>query len=211
MFDNSRITKKGAASKKRIIKSALTMFALKGFDAVRVDDIARNAHCNKAMIYYHFSSKRELYQSILEDILKDMLDQMNPIFGSTVQPAQKLRLVLSSFIDRYNENDEFIRLMMREVLANGKNLRSESKNLMRTFFMCTQKIIKEGQESGQILQGNPILIYRMLIGSIIFYFISRPIPEAILNIDGDETEETHRENKKIILDMLMRGIQNDSQ
>jgi len=187
------------------------MFALKGFDAVRVDDIARNAHCNKAMIYYHFSSKRALYQSILEDILKDMLNQMNPIFGSTVQPAKKLRLVLSSFIDRYNENDEFIRLMMREVLANGKNLRSESKNLMRTFFMCTQKIIKDGQERGQILQGNPILLYRMLIGSIIFYFISRPIPEAILNIDSAETEETQKKKKKIILDMLMRGIQNDSQ
>jgi len=46
---------------------------------------------------------------------------------------------------------------------------------------------------------------------ITFYFISRPIPEAILNIHGAETEETYRENKKIILDMLMRGIQNDSQ
>ena len=211
MFKNSRITKKGAASKERIMKSALAMFALKGYDAVRVDDIARKARCNKAMIYYHFSSKRALYQSILKYVLKDMLEQMNPIFDSTVQPAQKLRLVLSAFLDRYNERDEFIRLMLREVLSNGKNLKDECKNLMRTFFTCTQKIIKEGQENGQILQGNPILLYRMLIGSIIFYFISRPIPKTILNIDGAETEETYRENKRIILDILMRGIHNVSQ
>jgi len=128
------------------MKNALEMFALKGFDAVSVDDIARKANCNKAMIYYHFSSKKALYQLILKDVLKDMLKQMNPIFKS----------------------------------------------------------------AGEILQGNPILLYRMLIGSIIFYFISRPLPKTILNIDSTETEETYSENKRIILDILMRGIHNDS-
>ncbi|KPK96347.1 hypothetical protein AMJ80_00535 [bacterium SM23_31] len=192
------------------MKNALEMFALKGFDAVSVDDIARKANCNKAMIYYHFSSKKALYQLILKDVLKDMLKQMNPIFKSALQPAEKLRLVLSAFIGRYNERDEFIRLMLREILSKGKNLKGESKNLMKTFFLCTQKVIKEGQESGEILQGNPILLYRMLIGSIIFYFISRPLPKTILNIDSTETEETYSENKRIILDILMRGIHNDS-
>ena len=192
------------------MKNALEMFALKGFDAVSVDDIARKANCNKAMIYYHFSSKKALYQLILKDVLKDMLKQMNPIFKSALQPAEKLRLVLSAFIDRYNERDEFIRLMLREVLSKGKNLKGESKNLMKTFFLCIQKVIKEGQESGEILQGNPILLYRILIGSIIFYFISRPLPKTILNIDSTETEKTYSENKRIILDILMRGIHNDS-
>jgi len=210
MSNNYRITKKGTASKERIMKNALEMFALKGFDAVSVDDIARKANCNKAMIYYHFSSKKALYQLILKDVLKDMLKQMNPIFKSALQPAEKLRLVLSAFIGRYNERDEFIRLMLREILSKGKNLKGESKNLMKTFFLCTQKVIKEGQESGEILQGNPILLYRMLIGSIIFYFISRPLPKTILNIDSTETEETYSENKRIILDILMRGIHNDS-
>ena len=38
------------------------MFAARGFDGVSVDDIARDAGVNKAMIYYHFADKLALYR-----------------------------------------------------------------------------------------------------------------------------------------------------
>ena len=40
-----------------LIESATEVFVEKGFSGARVDEIARRAKANKAMIYYHFGSK----------------------------------------------------------------------------------------------------------------------------------------------------------
>ena len=45
--------------------SAATLFAKGGFDGVSVDDIARDAGVNKAMIYYHFADKLALYRAVV--------------------------------------------------------------------------------------------------------------------------------------------------
>ena len=43
---------------------AASLFAKGGFDGVSVDDIARDAGVNKAMIYYHFADKLALYRAV---------------------------------------------------------------------------------------------------------------------------------------------------
>ena len=45
--------------------AAATLFSASGFDGVSVDDIARDAGVNKAMIYYHFADKLALYRTIV--------------------------------------------------------------------------------------------------------------------------------------------------
>ena len=49
----------------RILAAAAAEFAERGFGGARVDRIARRARVNKAMLYYHFRSKRELYRTLL--------------------------------------------------------------------------------------------------------------------------------------------------
>ena len=48
-------------SRERILRAALSEFAEVGYDAARVDQIALRAKINKAMLYYHFGTKDELY------------------------------------------------------------------------------------------------------------------------------------------------------
>ena len=47
-------------TKDAVFDSAAMLFANRGFDGVSVDDIARDAGVNKAMIYYHFADKLAL-------------------------------------------------------------------------------------------------------------------------------------------------------
>ena len=52
-----------------VFDSAATLFAKSGFDGVSVEDIARDAGVNKAMIYYHFADKLALYRAIVCEML----------------------------------------------------------------------------------------------------------------------------------------------
>ena len=49
-------------AKERIIGAAKKLFAAKGFDSASVDEIAKHAHVNKALIYYYFESKDKLLE-----------------------------------------------------------------------------------------------------------------------------------------------------
>jgi len=50
----------------RILDAARDVFSEVGFGTARVDEIARRARVNKALIYYYFSSKEELYDAVVE-------------------------------------------------------------------------------------------------------------------------------------------------
>ncbi|MCD6588326.1 MAG: helix-turn-helix transcriptional regulator, partial [Candidatus Fermentibacteraceae bacterium] len=49
---------------KSILDAAAEEFAEKGFSGARVDEIARRAGINKAMLYYRIGDKEELYRRV---------------------------------------------------------------------------------------------------------------------------------------------------
>ena len=52
-------------SRAQVFAAAAAEFAERGYEAAGVDRIARAARVNKAMIYYHFGSKLDLYREVL--------------------------------------------------------------------------------------------------------------------------------------------------
>ena len=61
-------------TRRAIFAAAAEPFSRRGFDGVVVDDIARAARVNKAMIYYHFDDKLGLYREIVQDMLREAGD-----------------------------------------------------------------------------------------------------------------------------------------
>ena len=56
----------------KILDTARDEFAQSGLDGARVDRIAERAGVNKAMIYYHFKSKEDLYQVVIEQHFEEI-------------------------------------------------------------------------------------------------------------------------------------------
>lgn len=52
-------------TKERIMQTALTMFARKGYDAVSVSDIAGALGITKGALYRHYKSKRDIFDHII--------------------------------------------------------------------------------------------------------------------------------------------------
>ena len=79
-----------AGSRERLFAAAAAEFAARGFAGANVDRIARAAHVNKAMIYYHFTSKAALYQEILGEMFHAVGARIRAVAASGATPAQKL-------------------------------------------------------------------------------------------------------------------------
>jgi AcrR family transcriptional regulator len=63
-------TKQNENSKYKIMEVATKLFAEKGFDGVSTRDICKQANINISMISYYFGGKQELYQAIIEGLIK---------------------------------------------------------------------------------------------------------------------------------------------
>jgi AcrR family transcriptional regulator len=64
---NGKRTRRGPHTRQQILDASLRLFSERGFARTTVRDIARQAGITDAAIYYHFESKRELLDALVEE------------------------------------------------------------------------------------------------------------------------------------------------
>jgi AcrR family transcriptional regulator len=55
-----------------IVSTARELFSDFTYLGVSMEDIAQKLHISKAALYYHFSSKNEIYEKVMEKVLEDL-------------------------------------------------------------------------------------------------------------------------------------------
>ncbi|WP_414719632.1 TetR/AcrR family transcriptional regulator [Streptomyces sp.] len=68
-----RGTERSHARRAELIAIGRKLFADTSYDALSMDDIARQAHVAKGLIYYYFRSKRGYYLAIVQDSVADLV------------------------------------------------------------------------------------------------------------------------------------------
>ncbi|WP_181140694.1 TetR/AcrR family transcriptional regulator [Streptomyces sp. Ru62] len=68
-----RGTERSVARRAELIAVGRKLFADTSYDALSMDDIARQAQVAKGLIYYYFRSKRGYYLAIIEDSVADLV------------------------------------------------------------------------------------------------------------------------------------------
>ncbi len=106
-------------SKERILAAAELVFAEKGFDGARVDEIAKRAGVNKALIYYYFKSKDE----ILEVLFRKLVDELVNLVDFTelddfVASPEQLQAHLSTYILYLEQHQSLLRIFLMEALKD---------------------------------------------------------------------------------------------
>ena len=62
--------------REEILAAATEVFAQHGFQATAIDKVAQAAGVSKALIYEHFSSKSELQETVLRQLLTSLFDEV---------------------------------------------------------------------------------------------------------------------------------------
>lgn len=100
------------SSKDRILKSAVKLFAQKGFEATSTREICKDAGVNLCMISYYFGGKQELYNAIIDTLVKKQTEyaesfidlNTNPENLSKQEQVNLLFEILDKFIDFFYSN-----------------------------------------------------------------------------------------------------------
>lgn len=113
---------KKTQTRERILTEAKKIFAAKGFDGARVDEIAAAAEVNKALIYYYFKSKEEILEEIIERFLKQSLQRKQNMLEHPEEIDHK-KVILSSadrIFNLFKGNEDILRIIIMEELKSEK-------------------------------------------------------------------------------------------
>ena len=150
-----------------VFGGAAALFSARGFDGVSMDDIARDAGVNKAMIYYHFTDKLALYRSIVSEGLQAMSTKVAAIAASTDGPGRKLDRFIEAFVRNTEVRPWLPAMMLREISEGAPRLDPGTLTHMRGVIGGFTAILTQGQHTGEFRQIHPILAYESIVGPII--------------------------------------------
>ena len=68
MYNMKRTKEEAAVTRATVLKAALSVFSAKGYAAATLDDVAAAAKVTRGAIYWHFKSKADLYNTLIEDV-----------------------------------------------------------------------------------------------------------------------------------------------
>jgi AcrR family transcriptional regulator len=163
----ARKSTSNTSTRDSVFDAAKPLFSARGYDGVSVDDIARDAGVNKAMIYYHFADKLALYRAVVGDGLQAMGETVQAIVLAPGNAPDKLDAFVEAFV-RMTENRPWMpSIMLREIAEGAPHLDVDTLAHMRAIVIGFAAIVKHGQDAGVFRDVNPILAYASVVGPII--------------------------------------------
>jgi TetR/AcrR family transcriptional regulator, regulator of cefoperazone and chloramphenicol sensitivity len=86
----TKMSRPSEITRDRILKSAVRLFAERGYEATSIRTLAAKAHVNQAAINYHFKTKDGLYREILRDAIQALTqDQLTHAQETRAMPRER--------------------------------------------------------------------------------------------------------------------------
>lgn len=102
------------------LSAAADLFADKGFNDSKIEDVAAVTGVPKATLYYYFSGKEEILAFLLEDLLKDIADAVAAIVHTDGTGAERLELVIRAQLRAMAQRPAVCRALIGELGRAGR-------------------------------------------------------------------------------------------
>lgn len=193
-----------------IVAAAAESFAEDGFVGARVDDIARRARINKALLYYYVGDKAALYAQVLLQAFQQAGMLIDEAVDSDSAPEAQLRAAIGAIARTAADNPSFPRLMLREITAGGTNLPEPVLKAMAHILDTICRILKQGSDDGSFRNVDPLMTHIQIVGSILFLCIAEKTARRIIplvSLPADRLEPFAAEViARQVADTVLKGI-----
>lgn len=184
-------------TKKLIFESAIKVFSESGYRGSTMDEIAANAGLVKGTLYYHFESKEEIFNFIVEEGLKILQSQVMEVQNLNIDPIDKLIKICRIQLTFLYGYTDFFKVVMSQLWGN-ENRQNELREKIKKYINIIEVNIKAAMDNGQIEKGDTELIAFHFFGSL----CSAAIYES-LNNEKVNLEEIIESTIKVTLNGLV--------
>jgi len=189
----------------KLIEAATPLFAWKGFAGVSIRELSKAAGVNSALISYYFGGKEGLYADVLESSLVYLLNTLEKIHHSGLEPERRIELFARAVSGLHKQKPFLLRLLQGEFVNPTVCFENIVKPYFEKIIVFLPAAIEEGKNTGRFDQDvNPFYAAMALSSMVNFYFVVKPLADHILPQDENRDEEYIRQVLKIYLSGVRR-------
>lgn len=142
-------------TKKNIITAARFLFSNFGYLGVSMTDIAKKLNITKAALYYHFSSKDEIYNQVLQDVLIELSNTITKALDEQTVDS-KLEHLIKNYLDFGFKEKTLIRafvinLTLPDFPQYIEQLREKVIDLIQPVIKELSKVKKSGHINSRLI------------------------------------------------------------
>lgn len=174
----TRTKRSAAQSHAAIFAAAAEEFAERGFDGAGVDRIAHRAKVNKAMLYYHFTSKRQLYLEVLRHMFGAVAVRARAIADGPGTATEKTDAWIAAIVEEAAQRPWFPSMMLRELASGAPRFDPDTFSLLTGIYNAVRDIILQGQREGRFRTVDPLLMHLTIMPAVLIFFARQRVLAA---------------------------------
>lgn len=206
-----KIMSKDSNKELEILAAAEKIFAAKGCEGARMQEIADEAGINKSLLHYYYRSKEKLFLAVFKNVLLRFLPRAIKKIRKEDSIFVKIETFCSMYIEMVNAHPAIPLFVLHELNKNPENIIS----IISSFFESNggNFIIEFKKEFAQAIKDGvvkPVRVEHVIINIMslcVFPAISRPIYKRVLfNDNKREFNKFVEERKKVVSEFIINAI-----
>ena len=186
-------------TKRKIFETSMKLFAEKGYDATSIEEITATVGVAKGTLYYHFSSKEEIFNFLVEEGVKLLKNSIAIKTDKLSNSLDKIRAIVLIQIKILVKYENFMTIILSQIWGN--DARSiMCRNHVFEYIQMIEEIVKKGMEQKEILDGDANIIASGIFG----FTRSSLIYKMRHNKDGIDIQKLYKEIDKSFIKKLKK-------
>ncbi len=144
-------------TKRKIFETSMKLFAEKGYDATSIEEITATVGVAKGTLYYHFSSKEEIFQFLVEEGVKLLTNSIAIKTAKLTNSLDKIKAIVLIELKVLVKYESFMTIILSEIWGTGSRSKM-CRDYVFEYIQMIQEIVEEGMKKGEIIEADPNVI-----------------------------------------------------
>lgn len=160
----------------KILNESILYFAKNGFAGTKISELAKHIGIGQGTLYIYFKSKEELFSEIFALINSSKeIEELNNLIRLPLSAKRKIRKLSNRIMTRLMQDDIYAAkiVLNTQMMLEQKDFVSAETTYQSEIYQITEKIIKQGQKEGSVVEGLPVKLADYYWGVVYLYALKK--------------------------------------
>lgn len=165
------------------LPDAATVFADRGLDGTRMEDIVRATGIPRPTLYYHFASKNEILAWLLDRLLTDLSSDISRVLNREEPAARRLDAVIGTYLRLFAEHRDLCTVLLSE-LGRITRIPELADAIRAAFHEPVRELLDAGARDGSLRPVDEELAASAIFGAVTMVGLHKVVTDQPVDVPG---------------------------
>ena len=152
------------ARREQILSAARRCFIENGYHPTRMDDIAKAAGLSKGGVYFHFKSKQEVFETLVEEEFGRSMSFLRSVTEGDAPVAEKMQILAQHYLEYFGQAPDAPRffIVMGEMALRDQALSKRLLDMQQAYIEVIAKLVDQGIAEGVLRPVDSLVVGAIL-------------------------------------------------